>query len=85
MSYAPENQPSPLRLALRHYLGQLRRDRARALPGVLLPGVGTIFVHYVPAFIIAKVIDLVSGLRVDDDAEDIGLDLSQHAEQAYAG
>ncbi len=35
-------------------------------------------------FIIAKVVDLVIGLRVDEDAEDTGLDLSQHAETAYA-
>jgi Amt family ammonium transporter len=38
----------------------------------------------VATFIIAKVVDVVSGLRVDDDAEEIGLDLSQHAETAYA-
>ena len=37
----------------------------------------------VGTFIIAKAIDLVVGLRVDDDAEDMGLDLSQHAETAY--
>jgi Amt family ammonium transporter len=38
----------------------------------------------VATFIIAKAIDLVSGLRVDAEAEDIGLDLSQHAETAYS-
>lgn len=38
----------------------------------------------VATFIIAKFVDLVSGLRVDADAEDIGLDLSQHAEVAYS-
>jgi Amt family ammonium transporter len=38
----------------------------------------------VVTFIIAKVIDMVIGLRVDEDAEDTGLDLSQHAETAYA-
>ncbi|MEY2424982.1 MAG: ammonium transporter, Amt family [Actinomycetota bacterium] len=38
----------------------------------------------VATFIIAKAIDLISGLRVDADAEDVGLDLSQHAETAYA-
>jgi ammonium transporter, Amt family len=37
----------------------------------------------VATFIIAKAIDLVVGLRVDDDAEEMGLDLSQHAETAY--
>jgi ammonium transporter, Amt family len=50
-----------------------------------LTAVGAALVYSaVATFIIAKVIDLVSGLRVDADAEEIGLDLSQHAENAYA-
>jgi len=36
------------------------------------------------SFVIAKFVDIVSGLRVDADAEDTGLDVSQHAETAYA-
>ncbi len=32
----------------------------------------------------AKVIDLVMGMRVDESAEEEGLDISQHAETAYA-
>jgi Amt family ammonium transporter len=38
----------------------------------------------VVTFVIAKVIDLTLGLRVDEDAEETGLDLSQHAETAYS-
>lgn len=38
----------------------------------------------VASFVIAKFVDIVSGLRVDADAEDTGLDVSQHAETAYA-
>ena len=34
--------------------------------------------------IIGKVIDMTMGLRVDEATEDEGLDLSQHAEVAYA-
>jgi Amt family ammonium transporter len=34
--------------------------------------------------IIAKGVDLLFGLRVDEDAEETGLDLSQHAETAYS-
>ena len=34
--------------------------------------------------IIAKGVDLIFGLRVDEEAEDTGLDLSQHAETAYS-
>jgi Amt family ammonium transporter len=36
------------------------------------------------SFLIAKVLDLVMGLRVDEDAEYSGLDRTQHAEAAYA-
>ncbi|MBV9952045.1 MAG: ammonium transporter, partial [Acidimicrobiia bacterium] len=39
---------------------------------------------FVATYIIAKVIDLVIGLRVSDDEEDLGLDQTQHAERAYA-
>ena len=38
----------------------------------------------VVTFIIAKAVDLLWGLRVDEEAEDTGLDLTQHAETAYA-
>jgi Amt family ammonium transporter len=38
---------------------------------------------FVASFIIAKAIDMTMGLRVDDAAEEEGLDLSQHAETAY--
>ena len=38
----------------------------------------------VVTFIIAKAVDLTLGLRVDEDDEDTGLDLSQHAETAYS-
>jgi ammonia channel protein AmtB len=36
------------------------------------------------SLVIAMAIDATIGLRVDDAAEDEGLDLSQHAETAYA-
>ncbi len=34
-------------------------------------------------YVIARVLDLVIGLRVDEEAEQIGLDQDQHAESAY--
>ncbi len=39
---------------------------------------------FVASFVIAKVIDRFMGLRIDEVAEEEGLDLSQHAETAYA-
>jgi Amt family ammonium transporter len=35
-------------------------------------------------FIIAKVLDKVMGLRVSEKEEEVGLDMSEHGEQAYA-
>ncbi len=50
-----------------------------------LVAVGAALVYSaVVTFIIAKVVDVIWGLRVDEDAEDVGLDLSLHAETAYS-
>ncbi len=38
---------------------------------------------FVVSWIILKVIDKTMGLRVDEDGENIGLDLTQHSESAY--
>ncbi|HVL81538.1 MAG TPA: ammonium transporter [Actinomycetota bacterium] len=43
----------------------------------------TIVWAVVATFVILKVIDIAVGLRVDEDAETTGLDLSQHGEGAY--
>ncbi|MCU1345550.1 MAG: ammonium transporter, partial [Acidimicrobiia bacterium] len=39
---------------------------------------------FVVTLVIGKLIDLAVGLRVDPSEEDVGLDLSQHAETAYS-
>src|SRR4029453_11966233 len=39
---------------------------------------------FTASFVIAKLVDVVVGLRVTDEEELTGLDLSQHAEQSYA-
>ena len=49
-----------------------------------LASVVTLAYSFVVSLIIAKVIDLAIGLRVSEEDEDTGLDLSQHAEVAYA-
>ncbi|HEV3365674.1 MAG TPA: ammonium transporter [Acidimicrobiia bacterium] len=55
------------------------------LLGKQLVAVGaTLAFSFIVSFIIAKLIDMTIGLRVDEDAEEIGLDNSQHAETAYA-
>ena len=49
-----------------------------------LASVVTLAYSFVVSLIIAKVIDLALGLRVSEEDEDTGLDLTQHAEVAYA-
>jgi Amt family ammonium transporter len=44
----------------------------------------TLAFSFVASLAIAKVVDLTMGLRVDEQAEAEGLDVSQHAESAYA-
>jgi Amt family ammonium transporter len=43
----------------------------------------TLVYSFVVSFVIAKVVDVVIGLRVSADDEQQGLDLTQHAETAY--
>ncbi|HEY6416313.1 MAG TPA: ammonium transporter [Acidimicrobiales bacterium] len=50
----------------------------------ILASVVTLAYSFVASLIIGKVIDVVIGLRVSDEDEEVGLDLSQHAEVAYA-
>jgi Amt family ammonium transporter len=44
----------------------------------------TLAFSFVMSFIIAKAIDLAIGMRIDDSAEEEGMDLALHAETAYA-
>ena len=57
-------------------------------PGQLITqviAVGVTWVYaFVMTFILAKIIDTTIGLRVLDEEEAVGLDISQHAEKAYA-
>jgi Amt family ammonium transporter len=45
--------------------------------------VTTLVYCFVVAFILLKVVDALVGLRVNEDEEFAGLDLSQHGENAY--
>jgi ammonium transporter, Amt family len=50
----------------------------------IVASVVTLAYSFVASIIIGKLIDVTIGLRVSEEAEDEGLDLSQHAEVAYA-
>lgn len=38
---------------------------------------------FVVTYVVAKIIDATIGLRVGEEEEDVGLDISQHGEKAY--
>jgi ammonium transporter, Amt family len=44
----------------------------------------TLAFSFAVSFAVAKVLDLVIGIRVNEEDEETGLDLSQHAETAYS-
>ncbi len=66
------------------YDGVFAGGGADLLVDQLVAAGSTILYCGIATFIIAKVVDLTLGLRVDEEAEEMGLDLSQHAENAYA-
>jgi len=43
----------------------------------------TIVYSFIVSFVLLKIVDVVMGLRVSEDEERIGLDLTQHRESAY--
>ncbi len=45
-----------LRLVLRRYLAQVARRKATAIPALLLPGIGNIFIFYAPPLVIARLL-----------------------------
>jgi len=52
---------------------------------IQVAAVGITWIYsFVATFAIAKVVDVVMGLRVGNDEEAVGLDISQHGEGAYA-
>lgn len=62
--------------------GLLAGNAAQMVPQVV--GVlATIAFSFIASFIILKLIDVTIGLRVDDETEERGLDISEHAETAY--
>jgi Amt family ammonium transporter len=44
---------------------------------------GTGIFAFVVTYAIAKLLDILVGLRVSDAEEEVGLDISEHAERAY--
>ncbi len=49
------------RLAIKHYLRQILLHWKVAIPGLLLTGIGSIFVFFLPALVLAKLLGRFSG------------------------
>lgn len=59
-------------------------DGEPALLGIQLAATATVVVYgFLATYLVIKAVDALIGLRVNDDAEEAGLDLSQHGERGY--
>ena len=59
-------------------------DNIAAQVGVQVVGIlATLVYTLVMTYVILKVVDIILGLRVNEEAETEGLDISQHDERAY--
>ncbi len=65
--------------------GLLAGGGASLLGKQIVAVAATLVWSFVISFVLAKIIDAMIGLRVPPDDEEQGLDLTQHAETAYAG
>src|SRR3972149_5626599 len=53
--------------------------------GVQIAAVAVVWIYaFAVTWVLAKVVDATLGLRVREEEEDVGLDISQHGEEAYA-
>ena len=64
------------------YTGLLEGNPQQLVNQLIAVG-ATIAYAVVGTFVIVKVVDLVLGIRVKPEAEEMGLDLSVHGEAAY--
>lgn len=51
-----DHNKKAIKLAMRHYLRQIWEDKFFALPALVLPGLGSILVFYVPPLIVARIL-----------------------------
>ncbi|HEX7166215.1 MAG TPA: ABC transporter ATP-binding protein [Acidimicrobiales bacterium] len=52
----PSRRPAAFRLAIRSYAAQMRRDARVSIPGLLFPGLGSIFTWYLPPLVVARML-----------------------------
>jgi ATP-binding cassette subfamily B protein len=56
----PQRLAAALRLVLKRYAAQIRRQPAVAVPALILPAVGTVLVFYVPPLVVARLLGAFS-------------------------
>lgn len=61
MSQSPKASGAAVLAALRAYADQLRSNPGWSIPALLLPGIGNVFIAYVPALVIAQFIEDFGG------------------------
>lgn len=49
-------KPTSYKLAYQHYTQQMRLNWRSALPAIILPGIGIIFISFIPTFLVAKLV-----------------------------
>ena len=67
----------------RGFLGLFLGGGLELLQDQFVASIVTLGFSFVVTLVIVMVIDRTMGLRVDETDEELGLDLSQHAETAY--
>src|SRR5687767_14108213 len=51
-----QRNPEAIKLAIRHYWQQIKADWPNSMPGLLLPGIGSVLIFYIPTLIVAKIL-----------------------------
>ena len=69
--------------AVNGFAGLLYGNPHQLLVQIIAAGAALIYA-FVLTYVLAKIVDMTLGLRVTEDEEYVGLDISQHGEKAYA-
>jgi Amt family ammonium transporter len=69
--------------AVNSYTGLLQGNFNQFAVQIMAAGISVVYA-FVVTYALAKLVDSFMGLRVTEDEEYVGLDISQHGEKAYA-
>ncbi len=69
--------------AVNNYTGLIYGNVHQFTVQIVAAGASVVYA-FVVTYILARIVDATMGLRVTEDEEYVGLDISQHGERAYA-